>query len=316
MNKQKIKVAFIGAGYMTSEHIKAFGAIQDVTLVGIYSKTRGRAENMAVLYPGMIVCDSIEELNLKLKPDLVVISVPELSTKSVCLEAFKYPWKCLIEKPVGYNLAESKYILKAAEVSKVSAFVAFNRRHYGSTRQVLEELDPESDIRMVQVFDQENPPVALETGVHPLITNNWMFANSIHIIDYFRMFCRGEVLHLNHIVPWTPENPQYVVTQLQYSSGDIGMYLAVWNGPGPWAVSVTTNKKRFEMRPLEQAFRQVFKSRSAEPLPSHAWDTDFKPGLRLQAEEAVRAAKGLSHNLPDLAEGYESMKLISQIYAI
>ena len=99
---------------MTSEHIKAFADISEVKLAGIYSRTRKKSENIAFLFPGMIVCDSIEELYSKLKPDLVVISVPELSTESVCIEAFKYPWTCLIEKPVGYNYENAEIILEAA----------------------------------------------------------------------------------------------------------------------------------------------------------------------------------------------------------
>ena len=47
----------------------------------------------------------------------------------------------------------------------------------------------------------------------------------------------------------------------------------------------------------------------------HEWDVKFKPGLRAQAEEAVKAARGQSHALPSLEEALASMKLVQEIYA-
>ena len=92
------------------------------------------------------------------------------------------------------------------------------------------------------------------------------------------------------------------------------MLCAVWNAPGPWAVVVTTQDKRWEMRPLEQAFVQYYGSRKQEPIAVNELDKKFKPGLRLQAEEAIKAVSGQKHNLPTLDEALESMKLVKSIY--
>ena len=42
-----VKVAYVGAGYMAKEHIKAFADMPEVALAGIYSRTRERAEGLA-----------------------------------------------------------------------------------------------------------------------------------------------------------------------------------------------------------------------------------------------------------------------------
>ena len=68
------------------------------------------------------------------------------------------------------------------------------------------------------------------------------------------------------------------------------------------------------MKPLEQAFFQPLGSRKLEPIEVHDWDRQFKPGLRLQAQEAVKAALGQPHNLPGLNDALESMRLIKKIY--
>jgi predicted dehydrogenase len=260
------------------------------------------------------VYDSIDALYAGTQADLVIIAVPELSANTVCKEAFKYPWQALIEKPVGYNMQDAEDIATAAHKAGSMAYVALNRRHYSSTRAVAQELETEGGQRLVQVFDQENPQVALEGGQPPLVVDNWMYANSIHIIDYLRLFCRGEVTGVEHVIKWDPNEPRFVLTKMTYSFGDIGVYQAIWNGPGPWAVTVTTQAKRWEMRPLEQAASQLHKSRKSEPIPVSPWDTQFKAGLRLQAEEAVKALCGEANKLSTLADGIATMKLVSRIF--
>lgn len=311
---KKIKTAVIGAGYMADEHIKAFSDIPEVSIVGIYSRTKERLDNLAKKHGIAKAYDSISALYEGTRADLVIIAVPELSVNAVCKEAFKYPWQALIEKPVGYNLQDAEDIAAAADKAGRKAYVALNRRHYSSTRAVLAEIEKVAGQRLVQVMDQENPIVALEGGQPPLVVDNWMYANSIHIIDYLCVFCRGDAISVDRVIKWDPQDPRFVMTKVNYSSGDIGVYQAIWNGPGPWGVTVSTQAKRWEMRPLEQAASQVYKSRKSEPLPVHEWDTKFKPGLRLQAEETIKALRGEKHSLPTLADGINTMKLVSKIY--
>lgn len=311
---EKIKVAFIGAGLMAEEHIKAFSDINDVELHGIYSRTNLRATALALKYGICNNYESIHEMFHGTHADLVVVAVSELSVNMVCREVFKYPWISLIEKPVGYNLNDAETILEAAKESGCHAFVGLNRRHFSSTRAVSREIEDVDGQRIVQIFDQENPIVALESGRPSLVVENWMYANSIHIIDYFCLFCRGEILDIEHVNKWTPENPYFVLAKISYSSGDIGLYQAIWNGPGPWAVTVTTPMKRWELRPLEQATSQLYKSREIKQIATHGWDTAFKAGLRLQAEEAIHAVRGEAHALPSLADAVATMKIVSKIY--
>jgi predicted dehydrogenase len=308
------KVAFIGAGYMTSEHLKAFNDVPGVKLGGIYSRTKIRAEKLAQEFGIDHVCDSVDDLFKKTRAELVVISVPELAVREVCLEAFKHPWTCLIEKPAGYDLADAECIAERATALKRRAYVALNRRHHSSTRIVLEDIARQSGPRLIHVYDQEDQIAARKAGQPELVVQNWMYANSIHVVDYLTLLGRGRVVSVDRIIPWTPENPCFVMAKITYDSGDIGIYEAIWNGPGPWAVTVSTQEKRWEMRPVEQASFQPYGSRKLEASAIHEWDTQFKPGLRVQAEEAVKAALGNPHTLPSLDVAMESMRLVSSIY--
>ena len=47
MVKRQVSIAFIGAGYMTAEHIKAFADIPEVVISGNNSRTREKAEKIS-----------------------------------------------------------------------------------------------------------------------------------------------------------------------------------------------------------------------------------------------------------------------------
>lgn len=310
------KVAIIGAGYMAREHIKAFASIPGVEIVGIHSRTADKAQVIADELKVHKVFESIEQMYQQTKADIVIIAVSELSVGQIAEEAFNYPWTCLIEKPAGYDYDDAVRIKEAADRSGIKGFVALNRRHYSSTRTVLADLEGLRGQRLIHVCDQEDPLAALASGRPEQVVRNWMYANSIHVVDYLRLFGRGEIESVDPIVRWSPENPCFVVTKIGFSSGDIGIYEAVWNGPGPWAATVTTQEKRWELRPLEQAASQIHGSRNLNIAPSDPWDTEFKPGLRVQAQEVLQAFMGKQHTLPSLKEGLETMHLVKAIYEI
>jgi predicted dehydrogenase len=315
MVQNKIKVSFIGAGNMASEHIKCFLDIENVKLGGIHSRTRSKAEVLASTFSIPMVCDSIKELYENTQSDLVIISVSELSVREICMEAFQYPWVCLIEKPAGYNFEDASIVAKEAELRNCQAFVALNRRHYSSTKSVLEDLVGNNAKRLIHIYDQEDIIIARNMGTPPLVIENWMYANSIHVIDYLKTFGRGEVVSVEPIIRWNSEAPDFVSAKICFSSGDIGLYEAVWNGPGPWAVTVTTQEKRWELRPLEKAIYQLNGSRKLEIIESHEWDSHFKPGLRAQANEAIKATLGKPHSLPTVNDALGTMRLVKEIYS-
>jgi predicted dehydrogenase len=314
-SRKKCRVAIVGAGYMAREHVRAFRDVPGAEVAGIYSRTRGRAEALAAEFRIPSVCDTAAELFERTAADLVVVSVPELAANEVCHACFEHPWTALVEKPAGYNLADAQAIESAARSRGRKAYVALNRRHYGSTRTVAADLATLEGPRLIKVQDQEDPVTARESGQPKLVVENWMYANSIHLIDYFRVLGRGRIVNVAPSIRWDAERPRYVAATIAFDSGDVGLYEAVWDGPGPWAVSVNTPQKRWEMRPLERAAFQLAGKRVLEPAEDHPWDTQFKPGLRRQAELAVRAAAGEPTELPTLGDALESMRLTQAIYS-
>ncbi len=316
MNSQlnPTKIAFIGAGYMASEHLKAFYDLPNVHLSGIFTRTIDKALALKSVYPDLEIYDSINSLYSKTKADLVVIAVPELACLSVCEEAFIYPWKLLIEKPVGYNFSEALKIEMLANELNSEVYVALNRRFYSSTIQAINKLKNLQSNRLITILDQEDAIGALASGQPEKVVKNWMYANSLHLIDYFSMLCRGEHVTTKIIEPWEPKRPKPVMAKLIFSSGDIGIYQGIWNAPGPWSVAISTEELRMELRPIEQLSLQQKGSRSIEMQAIDPLDNKYKPGIYRQAEEAVKAARNIKNSLPMLEDANRSMSLVSSIY--
>lgn len=315
MTNSTCTVAIVGAGGMARQHIRAFQDVPGVTVAGIHSRTAARAEALAAELGVKAVYGSIPEMYETTRADLVVVAVPELSVSRICELCFEHPWTVLVEKPAGYDVADAEAIEAAAAAKRRRAFVALNRRHLGSTRAVLADLANVSGPRLIKIQDQEAPAAALQAGQPPLVVENWMYANSIHMIDLFAVLGRGKIVEVSPVIRWNPAEPRYVAARISYDSGDVGLYEAVWNAPGPWAVTVTTPEKRWEMRPVEKASYQLAGTRVLEPAADDPWDTAFKPGLRRQAELAVRAVSGQVTDLPTLSDALASMRLTQSIYS-
>jgi len=311
------KVAIVGAGYMAREHVRAFSGLDGVRVVGVFSRTEARARALAEEFAIPEVCLSIDDLYARTRAELIVVAVRELEMSTVAKACFAHPWTCLLEKPAGYDLRDAEGLLAAAQATRSTVYVGLNRRSYGSTRSALKFLSTDGGTRLITVNDQQDMAAAAISGQPAEVVRNYMFANSIHIIDYLRVFGRGSIVSVSPVVPWNPLRPGFVIAHIEFASGDIGLYEGVWDGPGPWAAIVTDPQIRLEMRPLESLAIQRRGERVRTAIEIDSVDSEFKPGLRIQAMRAVEAVRrGSAVGLPTLADSTESMRLCARIFGL
>lgn len=313
MNKWKI--AIVGSGYMAREHAKAFNALKNVEIIGFCGRTFEKVEKLAIEFKATAY-KTIDEMYKHTKADVVVVAVNEESTKTVCMNCIKYPWICLVEKPVGLDLDEAIEIQDAAAKSNARVYVALNRRSYSSTRQSLSEINLDASPRLISVLDQQDIEMARSFGATEKVIKNYMYANSIHLIDYFHIYGRGDVISVEPFVKWEEDRPGFVVATLRFSSGDIGIYQAIWDGPGPWSVTVTNRQVRIENRPLERSTIQRRGTRQVVELDMDVNDINYKPGLKFQAEQIVNLLQEKECGLATLIDATKSMILCAEIYGL
>ena len=197
-----------------------------------------------------------------------------------------------------------------------SVWVALNRRAFGSTRAALEDLRENPGPRFIHVQDQQSLETARVIGHAEPVVKNWMYANSIHLVDYLVTFGRGDIVSVNVLQPWNPDAPGVVVAHVSFSSGDAGIYQAIWNGPGPWSCTVSAPHRRWELRPLEKAVFQNAGERALNEVPAVAEDASFKPGFRQQAENVIRAWSGVESEAVTIDAALVSTELTAKIYGL
>jgi len=246
--------------------------------------------------------------------DLVVVCVRELDLLGVVGKTFSLPWVHLVEKPLGHDLQEARIIHRMSLERQSKVYAAFNRRFYSSTRIALNQLEADDSRRLVSILDQEDAVSARASGQPEAVVENWMFANAIHLIDLFHIFCRGNLESVRPIQPWRGLSTELVLGELTFDSGDIGLYQAVWNRPGPWSVAVSTRDRRLEMKPVEKVTEQLAGSRVSRELDLDPVDGECKPGLVRMAEAAVAAVRGENHCLPTIEASLRSMELVAALY--
>lgn len=102
-------IAFIGAGLIGKERIKAYAALRaagmKVTAVGLVDPYSPRASSIAESISAPLFPD-VESV-IRLKPDLLVIAVPHDSAVDLTATALQSGIRVLVEKPMGRNLTEA-----------------------------------------------------------------------------------------------------------------------------------------------------------------------------------------------------------------
>ena len=299
---------------MASEYLKASLAVENVEIVAIYSRNQKTASLLASKFNISVIADAVDSF-VGLNLDFLIVCVPELATKSIISTFSLLNVPLLVEKPVGLTLFDALDIELSAKEKQLSIYAALNRRFYGSTLKVFDELLNTSEKRIVRVTDQENTLAAIAAGQPGLVVENWMFANSIHIIDFITMACRGEPnLVFKQIIKL--DSSAFVVhASIQFSSGDEALYTCYWNSPAGWSVDVNTSITTWQLSPLEFARSRRLEDRKFTDFGSDEIDENFKPGLVRMLIELDKCSRGQDHALPSIAEANRTMKLIELIYA-
>lgn len=314
---RELSIAIVGAGGMAREHAKAFASLPGVTVAGLTSRTRAKADALATEMGIPVVTDSIDDLRRQTNADLVVITVPELSANPVAMRALAHPWAVLMEKPAGYDLADAETIAAVARGHKAPVMVGLNRRFYSSSRTIKADLETRpGDKRFIHVQDQQSYEEARRYHHPPQVVEKFMYANSIHLIDLIPFFARGTVTKVDRVTPWRGEQTDVMLAYVEFDSGDSALYEGLWKGPGPWAANVSTAGKRWIMQPLEDATYQNAGERARHTVERAEEDRQFKAGFLLQARAAVAKVRGEPSAIPSIDDSLLTMKLINRMFGV
>jgi predicted dehydrogenase len=122
-----IKVGICGIGRIASDdHLPALKRIKDFSLIGVYDVTPARRRYAEDMYKVKTYSDLEEFLNLGI--DLVIISSPSNTHKSLAAKVINKGINVIVEKPIALNSKDAKFIIELAKKKRVLLSVYHNRR--------------------------------------------------------------------------------------------------------------------------------------------------------------------------------------------
>jgi predicted dehydrogenase len=134
-----IRVAVIGLGFGSAVHIPALKYLDETDVVAVCARREERAKAIAARHSIPIASDDWRDIVNHPGVDAVVIATPPYLHHQMAIAALEAGKHILCEKPLARNLAETRDMVKLAQVANVVAMVNHEFR-YLPVRQYVKEL--------------------------------------------------------------------------------------------------------------------------------------------------------------------------------
>lgn len=185
-----LKIAVIGAGQIAEAHLQCLQGHPDVEIVGIANRSGKGLTDLVSRYN---IHDGFNDWKKMLRnttPDAVWIIPSILSLHDVTKDVISMGYDCFIEKPVALNSSDIKLLAELADKKNTKVMVGFNRRFYNPIMQSWLLSKSAGELRSIHIEVNEDIQKVRQKNKHPEnIIDNWMIANSIHLIDLITLFC-------------------------------------------------------------------------------------------------------------------------------
>lgn len=305
------KIGIIGSGLISQEYIKIFKKI-NVNIEIICARKKKKLEEFC--RKNQLSKSTIDVTKLiREKLDGIVVCVSPESSLSIAKKLSNFKGKILFEKPIGLNLKQTEEIYKIFKTKK-NFFVALNRRFYQSTILAKKLLQNFKTKKLISIYDQENTIAAKKNGHHKLTIKNWMYANSIHLVDLINFFVSSRIKKItNKKIKF--KNSLIFNSNIYFKNGDVVEFKSFWNMPAPWKIDISNEKIFIQLMPIESInYRNNLKKVYIEDSKLNKKNQNFKPGFLLQSQHFKKELENKKNNLVNLNQYRQSALLIDKIF--
>src|SRR5437867_12817255 len=135
----KLKIGFLGAGYIAGVHASILARDERVTIAAVYDVKKDRVEQMARA-TGAKVAHSIAEVLAHC--DAIYIATPNTKHTELAIQCAEERKHVFCEKPMATSLSDAERIVKVSEKSGKVFQVGHNRRFapvYAELKRMLDE---------------------------------------------------------------------------------------------------------------------------------------------------------------------------------
>jgi len=281
----EIKTGIIGASKVAEEYVKiAKLRNNSLNLIGIVGRKSLKSKRLAAKYKIKYSSNNINEL-LKFNLDLIIVAVDIASTINVAKKLKDFKGFILFEKPLGKNYIETKKIVKFLYKNKLNCYVALNRRSYQNVEMVYKEIKKDNSKKFLSIYDQQDLKIVKKAGHKFKILQNWMYANSVHLIDLLVFMAQSKPVKITS-EKINLQKGYLINSKVIFKNGNIGYYNAIWNRPGPWSLNISTSMTHYEFSPLETL--KVRSSLNLRKKTIYIEKTKYKPGFLRQINNLIK----------------------------
>ncbi len=285
------RVLLIGSGFMAREYLKVLASLgSEVIIVG-----RGDEKIQALKsdYPHFEYFSG--GLNKFLEQH---IDIPEFAINAASTDQLKITSILLMDAGVKYIMLEKPGELTIAGLNElklksiecfVDVFIAYNRRYYASISVLKEQVEIDGGITSAH-FEFTEWINTIDPNIYDSeALKKWIISNSSHVIDTaFSLIGIPKVLNAfvggKDAITWHPSGSIFIGSGISQSNIPF-TYHSNWEGPGRWAIEISTRKRRFYLKPIEKLQHQIKGSiQITDFVFDDNLDQNFKAGLYLQTK--------------------------------
>lgn len=152
-----MKVGLIGCGRVANVHVRAYKAMNNVSLVAVLDADANRAKAFAESYKIDKAFSSYRDLFEVKDLDFVDVCTPTSTHESIVRDAAKSGISVLLEKPMGRNSIECERMIEEARKHGTRLCVCHNQLFYPFVRHLKSVADSEGfDLTSFRTFHKEN----------------------------------------------------------------------------------------------------------------------------------------------------------------
>jgi myo-inositol 2-dehydrogenase / D-chiro-inositol 1-dehydrogenase len=191
----KIKIGFLGAGYIAGVHASILAGDERVQIAAVHDVVKKRARQLARTAGASLAHSTSEVLATC---DAIYITAPNTKHTDLAILTAESGKHVFCEKPMATDLGDARRVLAAAKKSKYIFQVGHNRRFapvYIELKKMLSAThQPHSAHAKMNRGELLNP----DWVGNPKITGGFLYETTIHMFDMLR-FLFGEVKTLQAV---------------------------------------------------------------------------------------------------------------------
>jgi predicted dehydrogenase len=134
------RAGIVGCGAISRNHLEAFGALDNVQVVGVCDIDLDRARATARNWDVPNAVNTVDEL-LALGVDIVSVCTPHPTHEAVVLKAAAAGVHVLCEKPIATRLEPAQRMVEACEEAGVQFGALFQRRFWPAAQKIRSAID-------------------------------------------------------------------------------------------------------------------------------------------------------------------------------